>query len=134
MEYGFHLFIFDRRKHALQLFYSGFIDRSIVASITDKQITSDLAIRTLKKAIKSHQTIKDNLILHSNQDSQYTSKKFTKFCKEVGLIQNMSRAECLYDNALMERYYNTLKNKLTNLHFYHNDDELNQAVSEFTYI
>lgn len=109
-------------------------DRSIVASITDKQITSDLAIRTLKKAIKSQQTIKENLILHSDQGSQYTSKEFTELCKEAGIIQSMSRAGCPYDNAPMERYYNTLKNELTNLHHYHNDDELNQAVSEFAYI
>ncbi len=33
-------------------------DRSIVASMTDKQITSDLAIRTLKKALESQQTVK----------------------------------------------------------------------------
>lgn len=109
-------------------------DRSIVASITGKQITSDLAIRTLKKAIKSQQTIKENLILHSDQGSQYTSKEFTEFCKEVGIIQSMSRAGCPYDNAPVERYYNTLKNELTNLHHYHNDKELNQAVSEFAYI
>lgn len=109
-------------------------DRSIVASITDKQLTSNLAIRTLKKALESQHIIKGELILHSDQGSQYTSKEFTEFCKEVGIIQSMSRAGCPYDNAPMERYYNTLKNELTNLHHYHNDDELNQAVSEFAYI
>ena len=109
-------------------------DRSIVASITDKQITSDLAIRTLKKAIKSQRTIKENLILQSDQGSQYTSKEFTEFCKKAGVTQSMRRSGCPYDNAPMERYYNTLKNELTNLHHYHNDEELNQAVSEFAYI
>lgn len=109
-------------------------DRSIVASITDKQITSDLAVSTLKKAIKLQQTIKENLILHSDQESQYTSKEFTEFCKEAGIIQSMSRAGCSCDNVPMERYYNTLKNELTNLHHYHNDDELNEAVSEFASI
>ena len=109
-------------------------DRSIVASITDKQITSDLAIRTLKKALESQKTIKGNLILHSDQGSQYTSKEFTEFCQEAGITQSMSKAGCPYDNAPMERYYNTLKNEFINLHYYHNDDELNQAVSEFAYI
>ncbi len=109
-------------------------DRSIVASITDKQITSDLAIRTLKKALESQKAIKEQLILHSDQGSQYTSKEFTEFCEEIGITQSMSKAGCPYDNAPMERYYNTLKNELTNLHYYHNDDELNKAVSEFAYI
>lgn len=83
-------------------------DRSIVASITDKHITSDLAIRTLKKALESQKTIKEKLILHSDQGSQYTSKEFTQFCKEVGITQSMSKAGCPYDNAPMERYYNML--------------------------
>lgn len=88
----------------------------------------------LKKALESQQTIKGNRILHSDQGSQYTSKEFTEFCQEVGITQSMSKAGCPYDNAPMERYYNTLKNEFINLHYYHNDDELNQAVSEFAYI
>lgn len=112
----------------------GLHDRSIVASITDKQITSDLAIRTLKKALEPQKTIKEQLILHSDQDSQYTSKEFTEFCEEIGITQSMSKAGCPYANAPTERYYNTSKNELTNLHYYHNDDELNKAVSEFAYI
>ncbi len=109
-------------------------DRSIVASITDKQITSDLAIRTIKKALESQPSVKGNLILHSDQGSQYTSKEFTEFCKKAGITQSMSKAGYPYDNAPIERYYNTLKNELTNLHSYHNDHELNTAVEEFAYI
>lgn len=33
-------------------------DRSVVASITDRYITSELAIRTLKKALESQPTLK----------------------------------------------------------------------------
>ena len=49
-------------------------DRSVIASITDRHITSDLAIRTLQKALDSQPAIKGELILHSDQGSQYTSK------------------------------------------------------------
>ena len=48
-------------------------------SITDRHITSDLAIRTLQKALDSQPAIKGELILHSDQGSQYTSKAFTDF-------------------------------------------------------
>ena len=109
-------------------------DRSIVASITDKNITSDLAIRTLKKALESQPKIKDTLILHSDQGSQYTSKDFIDFCKSAGITQSMSKAGYPYDNAPMERYYNTLKNERINLHFYHTDEELNTAIEDFAYI
>jgi len=109
-------------------------DRSVVASITDKSITSDLAIRTLRKAIESQNNIDlKELIIHSDQGSQYTSKSFTEFCKTLGITQSMSKAGCPYDNAPMERYFNTLKNELIYNHYYHNDYELNNAISEFAY-
>ena len=84
-------------------------DRSVIASITDRNITSDLAIRTLRKALESQPTVKEGLILHSDQGPQYTSKAFTEFCESVHVTQSMSKAGYPYDNAPMERYFNTLK-------------------------
>lgn len=109
-------------------------DRSVVASITDKHITSDLAIRTVKKALEAQPSIKDDLILHSDQGSQYTSKEFVEYCQQVGITQSMSKAGYPYDNAPMERYYNTLKNELINLHYYHTDEELITAIDDFAYV
>ena len=93
-------------------------DRSVVSSITDRNITSNLAIRTVKKALKSQTTVSRNLILHSDQGSQFTSKEFTEFCESVGIAQSMSKPGYPYDNAPMERYFNTLKNELIYLHDY----------------
>ncbi len=67
-------------------------DRSVIASITDRKITSDLAIRTLKKALESQPKINGKLILHSDQGSQFTSKAFTEFCEGSGVTQSMSKA------------------------------------------
>lgn len=72
-------------------------DRSVIASITDRNITSDLAIRTLRKALESQPTVKDGLILHSDQGSQYTSKAFTEFCESINVTQSMSKAGYPYD-------------------------------------
>ncbi len=66
-------------------------DRSVVASITDRHITSDLAIRTLQKALDSQPAVKRGLILHSDQGCQYTSKTFVEFCESVHVTQSMSR-------------------------------------------
>ena len=90
--------------------------RSIVASITDRNITSDLAIRTLQKALASQPKIKGELILHSDQGSQFTSKAFVEFCESAHETQSMSKAGYPYDNAPMERYFNTLKNECINLY------------------
>lgn len=100
-------------------------DRSVIASITDKHITADLAKKTLQKAIDSQPGLDANhLILHSDQGSQFTSKVFTEYCESVGITQSMSKAGYPYDNAPMERYYNTLKNELINHHYYHSEKRI----------
>ena len=110
-------------------------DRSVVASVTDKKITADLAKRTLQKAIDSQPGIDlSRLIVHSDQGSQYTSKEYTEFCESLGITQSMSKAGYPYDNAPIERYFNTLKNDLIYQHSYHTEKELYAAVEEFAYV
>ena len=109
-------------------------DRSVIASITDRSITSDLAIRTLQKALDSQPNIKGDLILHSDQGSQFTSKAFVEFCESVHVTQSMSKAGYPYDNAPMERYFNTLKNECTNLYEFKTEEALYQTVEEFAYV
>ena len=108
-------------------------DRSVVASITDRRITSDLAVRTLQKALDSQPGSKEGLILHSDQGSQYTSKAFVEFCESSGVTQSMSKAGYPYDNAPMERYFNTLKNECTNLYEFRTEEQMYQTVEEFAY-
>ena len=109
-------------------------DRSVVASITDRHITSNLAIRTLQKALDSQPAVKGELLLHSDQGSQYTSKAFVEFCESVHVTQSMSKAGYPYDNAPMERYFNTLKNECTNLYEFQTEEALYQTVEEFAYV
>ena len=109
-------------------------DRSVIAGITDRSISSDLAIRTLQKALNSQPKIKGELILHSDQGSQFTSKAFVEFCESVHVTQSMSKAGYPYDNAPMERYFNTLKHECTNLHEFKTEESLYQAVEAFAYV
>ena len=109
-------------------------DRSIIASITDRHITSELAIRTLQKALDSQPMRKGELLLHSDQGAQYTSKAFVEYCESVYVTQSMSKAGCPYDNAPMERYFNTLKNECTNLYEFRTEEALYQMVEEFAYV
>ena len=109
-------------------------DRSVIASITDRSITSDLAIRTLQKALDSQPKINGDLILHSDQGTQFTSKAFVDFCESVHVTQSMSKAGYPYDNAPMERYFNTLKNECTNLREFQTEESLYQTIEEFAYV
>ena len=109
-------------------------DRSVIASVTDRQITSGLAIQTLKKALETQPQIREELLLHSNQGSQYTPKAFVEFCESVHVSQSMSKAGCPYDNAPMKRYFNTLKNECVNLYEFQTEEALYQTVEEFAYV
>lgn len=107
-------------------------DRSAVATLNGTSITADLAIQTLRKALKRHQPSK-GLILHSDQGTQFTSREFTEFCKKNHIQQSMSRAGCPYDNAPMERFYNTLKNEYFNLRRFKDVESLDRGIYSFVY-
>ena len=107
-------------------------DRSAVATLNGSNITAELAIATLQKALDVHKPGK-GIILHSDQGSQYTSKEFNEFCEKNHVQQSMSRAGCPYDNAPMERFYNTFKNEFYNLYSFTSDVDLDQKTLEFIY-
>ncbi len=112
-------------------------DRSVVASVNGSEINSKLAIQTLKNALANEYNSK-GVILHSNQVSQFASKEFTSFCKQNNIIQSMSRAGCPYDNAPMERYFNTFKSCFFNIHqfiFTHTlDSDTDRFVLYYNYV
>lgn len=108
-------------------------DRSVVASENGRWITSDLAIRALEKALRGQPSVPKDLILHSDQGTQFSSTQFMDFCHAHGIRQSMSRAGCPYDNAPMERYYNTLKAELLNLYRFNTAAELDRAIAEYAY-
>ena len=56
------------------------------------------------------------------------------FRSELGISQSMSKAGYPYDNAPMERYFNTLKNELIYQHYYRTEKELYTAVEKFAYV
>ena len=108
-------------------------ERCVVATLNGENITTELAINTLKTALERHKPEK-GLILHSDQGSQYTSKEFSEYCKKNHIQQSMSGAGCPYDNAPMERFYNTFKNEFFNIYSFNSEEELDSRTYEFIYV
>lgn len=108
-------------------------DRSVVATLNSSHIDAELAVQTLKAALKRTHYPK-NLMLHSDQGSQYTSQAFTDYCKEKGVKQSMSKAGCPYDNSPMESFYGTFKAEFISKHRFSSDDELDQATKDYVYV
>ena len=81
-------------------------DRSVVASITDRRITSNLAIRTLQKALESQPPIKGGLILHSVSGIAIYIKAFVELLRVSKCDTEYEQGRIYpYDNAPMERYF-----------------------------
>lgn len=107
-------------------------DRSVVVTVNGDRITTELALRALTIAIKRHKPAR-GLLLHGDPGNQFTSKEFVRFCESYFIQQSMSRAGCPYDNAPIERYFNTLKHELIHLFEFKTELELDIAVAEFAY-
>lgn len=108
-------------------------DRSIVATKTSRMMTSKLAKETLETALSSQEKRPKDLILHSDQGSQFASYEFTEYCLENNITQSMSKAGCPYDNAVMERFFRTMKFELINRFEFNSDKQLETAISEYVF-
>ena len=85
--------------------------REVIATLNSNHIDAQLAMDPLLIALERRKPPK-GIILHSDQGSQYTSKDFNRFCEKNCVQQSMSKARFPYDNAVMERFYNTFKYSL----------------------
>ncbi len=107
-------------------------DRRVVATKTGSKINAKLAIDTVKEALGRHK-ITDELIIHSDRGSKFTSKAFVEYCKGEKITQSMSKPGCPYDNAPMERFFNTLKTELINIHRYETEEQLSSSIICYSY-
>jgi transposase InsO family protein len=82
--------------------------RRIVGWHIDKRMTTDLISKALMKAINLRQT-KKGLVFHSDRGSQYTSQRFRNLLSGYGLRASMGDVGTCYDNAVVERFFGSLK-------------------------
>lgn len=104
-------------------------DRSAIASTNGDYINSQLAIDTLQKALDQEKH--PHIILHSDQGSQFASREFVNFCKDQKITQSMSKAGCPYDNAPMERFYNTFKSNFYNVTSFSSVEMMDELTAKY---
>lgn len=56
---------------------------------------------------------------------------FVSFSKGNGVTQSMSKAGCPYDNASMERFYNTFKNNFYYVTSYESVEAMDEATMNY---
>ncbi len=82
--------------------------RRIVGWHIDKRMTVDLVSKALKKAHNLRQPPK-GVIFHSDRGSQYTSKDYQKLLRRYGMRASMGDVGACWDNAVVERFFGSLK-------------------------
>lgn len=74
----------------------------------DKRMTTDLVSKVMMKAHNLRQPPK-GLVFHSDRGSQYTSKHYCKLLANYGIRANMGDVGACWDNAVVERFFGSLK-------------------------
>ena len=82
--------------------------RQVIGWSMKSQMTSDLAIDALLMAVWRRKP-RQEVMIHSDQGSQYSSSDWQSFLKANNLIGSMSRRGNCHDNAVAESFFQLLK-------------------------
>ena len=84
--------------------------RKILSHHVSSNLMADNALKCLKKALKGIGST-EGIIHHSDRGCQYTSISYLSYLLERGMRPSFTGRDHCYDNAIMERVFNTLKNE-----------------------
>lgn len=84
--------------------------RKIVGWSMANHLRAELVVDALQMALGQRRP--HNVIVHSDQGSQYTSLAFGKRCQEAGVRPSMGSVGDAYDNAMCESFFATLECEL----------------------
>lgn len=111
--------------------------REVVGYAISKSPDAQLAKDALMDAIRKQNPDTTKLMFHSDQGVQYSAKTFTKTLKLLRITQSMSRRGNCWDNAVMERFFRSLKaERLDHLRFVDHDalvSVLNSYIRFYNY-
>jgi putative transposase len=82
--------------------------RQVVGWSMQSRINADLVLDALLMAVWRRKP-KNEVLIHSDQGSQYTSTDWQNFLKAHNLVCSMSRRGNCYDNAVAESFFQLLK-------------------------
>ena len=106
-------------------------NREIIGYAVSRKIDTELVLEALKNAI-GRSGKKKGLIFHSDCGSQYSSKRYQRELEAEGIIGNMSKSGCPYDNSCMESFFASMKKECTNRKEYATMESVKQDM--FRYI
>ena len=104
--------------------------RRIVGWSMDKNMDKQLVINALLMAVYQRQP-KAEVMVHSDQGSQYGSADYLAFMKEHNLVPSMSRAGNCHDNAVAESFFATIKKRIIKRKIYSTREDAKAEIFNF---
>jgi putative transposase len=109
----------------IDLFSRRVVGWSMSATMT-AQLVTDALIMAIWRRGKPHA-----LLHHSDQGSQYTSEQFQRLMADSGIVCSMSRSGNVWDNAVMESFFSSLKSERTARKTYRTRNEARADVFDY---
>ena len=104
--------------------------RRIVGWSMDKNMDKHLVINALLMAVYQRQP-KVEVMVHSDQGSQYGSADYLAFMKEHNLVPSMSRAGNSHDTAVAESFFATIKKRIIKRKIYSTREDAKAEIFNF---
>jgi len=105
--------------------------RKIVGWSISDSLETPLVSKAFLNAIESRRPDTTQLLHHSDRGCQYTSDAYRGMLKRLGITVSMSHVGYCYDNAVMERFFWSLKHEWTNHYEYADLDEARFSVFKY---
>jgi putative transposase len=105
--------------------------RKVVGWALSNSLATELVSAALRQAVETRRPTGQHLLHHSDRGCQYTSDAYQQTLRTLGIQCSMSRTGCCYDNAVMERFFWSLKHEWTNHERFHNLEEARLSVFQY---
>ena len=119
--------------------YEGFAYLSVVIDLYSRRVvgwamqsrqTTDLVLQALLMAVWRRKP-SNNVMVHSDQGSHFTSMDWASFLKAHNLEHSMSRRGNCHDNAVAESFFNLIKRERIRRRTYKTRDEARRDVFDY---
>ena len=121
------------RTHEGWLYLAVVVDlfsRKVIGWSMQSRITKDIVLNALLMAVWRRNP-KQQVIVHSDQGSQYTSHDWQAFLKANGLEGSMSRRGNCYDNAVAESFFQLLKRERIKRRIYSTREDARSDIFDY---
>ena len=105
--------------------------RKVVGWSISESLATPLVSTTLRNAIEARRPDTKSLLHHSDRGSQYTSDDYQQTLRTLNITCSMSRTGCCYDNAVMERFFWSLKHEWTKFEDFADINQARRSVFQY---